>query len=241
MTAPVPDRDGRPPIVGIDLGAGRAWSAAVALYRNGRVEALAVAPGIPGLPAQEKRDRVPPGTYVEARPERRSARCRRVAGAAACAALERRTGRMWGVPGTVICDLFRLPELRDATKGAATLVPRRARWSEASSDIRGLRKLAGDGPLCVDSGSRALLSASLAGALVAADDAGNVRMVKRGTNNTSRDDVAAALVLAAGELARVLARPRPAFPPWAEERLRTPPRVVFPAGTLLWFPPWAVE
>ena len=59
---PVPEREGRP-IVGIDLGAGRAWSAAVALWRSGRVEALAVAPGLPDLAAQEKRDRVPPGTY----------------------------------------------------------------------------------------------------------------------------------------------------------------------------------
>ena len=34
----VPEREGRP-IVGVDLGGGRAWSAAVALYSNGRVEA----------------------------------------------------------------------------------------------------------------------------------------------------------------------------------------------------------
>ena len=59
---PVPERAGKP-IVGIDLGAGRAWSAAVGVWRNGRVEALAVAPGIPDLEAQEKRDRVPWGTY----------------------------------------------------------------------------------------------------------------------------------------------------------------------------------
>ena len=54
---PVPERDGAP-IVGIDLGGGRAWSAAVALFRSGRVEALALAPGVPDLEAQEKRDRV---------------------------------------------------------------------------------------------------------------------------------------------------------------------------------------
>ena len=49
----VPERSGRP-IVGIDLGGGRAWSAAVALWSNGRVEAKAVAPGIPGLEEQER-------------------------------------------------------------------------------------------------------------------------------------------------------------------------------------------
>ena len=56
----VPEREGRP-IVGVDLGGGRAWSAAVALYPNGRVEAKAVAPGVPNLAEQERRDRVPTG------------------------------------------------------------------------------------------------------------------------------------------------------------------------------------
>ena len=59
----VPDRVGRP-LVALDLGGGRAWSAAVALYANGRTEALAVAPGIPSLGEQETRDRVPGGTYA---------------------------------------------------------------------------------------------------------------------------------------------------------------------------------
>ena len=72
------------------------------------------------------------------------------------------------------------------------------RWSESSEDIRALRKMAGDGPLAVDPGSAPLLEASLAVAAVKNDDAGNVRLQKRGSNNTSRDDVAAALTLGAG-------------------------------------------
>ena len=47
----------------IDLGAGRAWSAVVALWETGRVEAMAVAPGIPAIAEQEKRDGVPAGLY----------------------------------------------------------------------------------------------------------------------------------------------------------------------------------
>ena len=58
----VPDRAGRP-IVGIDLGGGRAWSAAVACWQSGRIEAIAMAPGYPSLADQEKRDRVPAGLY----------------------------------------------------------------------------------------------------------------------------------------------------------------------------------
>ena len=47
----VPERDGRP-IVSIDLGGGRSWSAAVAIYENGRCECLAVTPGIPSIEDQ---------------------------------------------------------------------------------------------------------------------------------------------------------------------------------------------
>lgn len=58
----VMERDGQP-VVSLDLGHGRAWSAAVAGWRGGRVEAFAYAPGIPDLDAQERRDKVPDGTY----------------------------------------------------------------------------------------------------------------------------------------------------------------------------------
>ena len=48
----VPPRDGRP-IVAVDLGAGRAWSAAVAIWKNGRVEARALCPGYPISPRRK--------------------------------------------------------------------------------------------------------------------------------------------------------------------------------------------
>ena len=67
----VAEAEGRP-LVGIDMGQGRAWSCAVAMWRSGRVEAFALAPGYPTMEAQEKRDRVPRGTYS------RLADCRRV-------------------------------------------------------------------------------------------------------------------------------------------------------------------
>ena len=57
-----PERAGEP-ICAVDLGGSRAWSAALVIYPNGRVEARAVAPGIPSLADQEARDRVPRGTY----------------------------------------------------------------------------------------------------------------------------------------------------------------------------------
>ena len=52
------------PIVGVDLGGGRAWSAAVAVWQSGRMEAIACTPGIPDLSAQERRDNVPQGVFI---------------------------------------------------------------------------------------------------------------------------------------------------------------------------------
>ena len=170
---PVPEREGRP-IVGVDLGGGRAWSAAVAVWRSGRVEAIAVAPGIPDLEAQEKRDRVPWGTYrkLALSGALRIAEGLRVQPPAA---LVRAVREAWGGPEVVICDRFRLAELQDCVNGTP-IVPRVARWSEASEDIRALRKAAADGPLaCVES-SRPLLTASLAAAMVKNDDQGSVRL-----------------------------------------------------------------
>ena len=114
----------------------------------------------------------------------------------------------WGAPAIIICDRFRLADLRDA-KPPCPVEPRVTRWSDAASDIRALRKMALDGNLAVDPASRQLLSASLSVATVKSDDQGNVRLVKSGSNNQARDDVAAALLLAAGEHARRAARPKP--------------------------------
>ena len=80
------------------------------------------------------------------------------------------------------------------------------RYSEASADIRALRKYAKDGPLAVDRDSRLLLTASLTAAQVENDTSGNTRMYKR-NNNVGRDDVAAAAVLCAGEIERIAAKP----------------------------------
>ena len=132
----VPPRVGRP-IVAVDLGGSRSWSAALALYRNGRVECRAVAPGIPSIEDQERRDRVSKGTY--------SALCDsgvlvqagglRVPPVSMLVSLITST---WGKPASLIADRFRLDELKDA-RVPCQVVPRVTRWSEAAYDIRALR------------------------------------------------------------------------------------------------------
>ena len=207
LKRPVPDANGKP-VVGIDLGGGRSWSAACGLWRSGRVEAVAVAPGIPSLADQERRDRVPSGTYQRLRDSGALyvADGLRVPKPKQLVSL---IASKWGKPAVLVCDRFRLGELKDAANGYP-VSPRISRWSESSFDIRALRKQAADGDLSVEARSRGLLSESLAVSVVKSDDSGNFRMVKD-SDHCSRDDVAAALVLAAGAAERAPKRGRKVY------------------------------
>ena len=59
----MPECEGAP-IVGVDLGGSRSWSAAAALWPSGRIEAWALAPGVPSLSTQEHDDHVAEGAYL---------------------------------------------------------------------------------------------------------------------------------------------------------------------------------
>ena len=197
LERPAGSREGFP-VVGVDLGANRSWTAAVGLWPSGRVEAVAVAPGIPSIPEQETRDRVPAGAYrrlVESGRLLVAEDLRVVPPSMLVEAIA-----PWS-PWLAVCDRFRLDDLYDAGP-PCEVEPRVTRWSEASADIRALRKMAKDGPLSVEESSRDLLTASLAAAMVKNDDQGSTRLVKRGSHNEARDDVAAALTLAAGAWSR---------------------------------------
>ena len=196
----VPERKGRP-IVGLDLGGGWAWSSAVACFPNGRIEAIAIAPGLPSIETQEKRDRVPAGTYrklIQSGALRISEGLRVQPPKMLVDFIRER----WGTPEFIICDRFKLAELKDSAS-SLKVVSRVTRWSEASFDIAATRKYAKDGPLSCEESSRLLLTFSLSIAMVKNDDQGGTRIRKRDqSNNQSRDDVAAALVLALGALRR---------------------------------------
>ena len=200
----VPDRDGRP-VVGVDLGAGRAFHAAVAVWKSGRVEAVAVAPGIPDIAEQEKRDRVPAGTYSElvANGTLQIAHGWRVQ---PVRQLVDAITENWGTPASIVCDRFREKDLHDASKGI-NIEARVTQYSESSFDIRALRKFCRDGPFSCEIGSRGLVAAGLSVATIKNDDAGNSRLIK-GKNNTARDDIPAAWLLAAGAFDRALSKPK---------------------------------
>ena len=197
VNRPVPARYGSP-IVGVDLGAGRAWSAAVAVWPNLRVEALAIAPGKPSIELQERRDRVPKGTYSRLLDTRRLSIAEGLH-VPSPALLMERVLDTWGVPRVIVCDFFRLSELRDVAP--CPIASRRTRWSEAAEDIRGLRKLVKDSPLAIEPDSAQLIATSLTQATVKNDDQGNCRIVKA-PENKARDDVAQAFTHAAGLASR---------------------------------------
>ena len=194
------------PVVGIDLGGGRAWSAAVAVWQSGRMEAIACAPGIPSIEDQERRDNVPSGVYGKLIESGALTLAHGLLVQPPSALWEAICDR-WGVPVKIVCDRFRLNELRDTVGNACGMEQRMTQWSSSSEDIRALRKICRDGPLSVDPGSRSLLVVSMSAALVQNDNAGNVRLIKKGHDNKARDDVAAAATLAAGAFERASAAP----------------------------------
>ena len=203
----VPPRKGQP-VVSVDLGAGRAWSSSTAVWRNGRTECFAICSGIPAVTELEKRDQVPAGIYQKLI-DSGSLIVATGLRVPPVSMLVQEIKRRWGRPRSLTCDRFRLSELKDAASGLCEIIPRTTRWSESSEDIRSLRAGCQDGPLSVSPCSRELLTASLAAAQVINDDAGSFRLIKRGSNNTGRDDCAASWLLASGARDR-LPPPRPA-------------------------------
>ena len=205
---PTPPRRGRP-IVALDAGSGRAWSAAVAIWQNGRAEAWALTGGVPALRERERMDGQRRGLYAAL-----------AEGGRLIVDHAREVPRLpllidhltaSGVqPSGIICDHHRAAFVRDAVRGRWPVTIRRPMWREATEDIGALRALATDGPLSIEPRSRGLFRVALREAEAESDTSGNVRPVKR-RHERSRDDVALALMLACGALERVLRRPRPSL------------------------------
>ena len=195
-----PPREGRP-VVSADIGHSRAWTAATAMWANGRVEAFALAPGIPDLDAQERRDHVPKGVYSRLA-EQGSLMVAEGLNVPEVSQLVETIREKWGRPKVILSDRFHYKSLEDAVRGYGRLEPRVARYSESTADIRALRRMALDGPMSVAEDSKALIGASMARTMVKNDDGGSTMLLKRGSNNEGRDDVVAALVLGCGYLER---------------------------------------
>ena len=197
----VPDFEGAP-IVGLDLGGTRSWSAASSIWPSGRIESWAIAPGKPSLSDQEKDDQVAEGTYSE---------LVRSGGLAVdegnhVPSIERLLARIWAwEPTAIICDNYRAPELHQVVSGRARVIERARSGGEATGNIQALRSLLLDSNAGVTEPSRALLGAAWAQTNLVISNEGLVKVTKIDARR-SRDDAAASLLLAAGEQAR---RPAP--------------------------------
>ena len=198
---PVPACEGRP-VVGVDLGGNRSWSACCAVFPSGRIEAWASAPGSPSLADQERDDQVPDGTYAE---------IVRSGGLSVdegqhVPSVERLLSRVWPYePLALVCDNYRAPELHKAVEGRTRVIERARGGGEATSNVQSLRSLLLDTQSGVTAESRALLAAAWAQTNLTVDNSGITKVAKL-DHRRSRDDAAAALLLAAGEQAR---RPAP--------------------------------
>ena len=198
---PVPACEGKP-VIGVDLGGSRSWSAAAAIWPSGRVESWAIAPGVPSLADQERDDQVAEGTYAEL-----------VGGGGltvdvgrAVPGVDRLLSRIWAwEPRLIACDNYRANELHQVVSGRARVIERARSGGEATSNIQSLRSLLLDTQAGATEGSRDLLAAAFEQTNLVIDSSGVTR-VSKVDRRRSRDDARAALLLAAGEQAR---RPAP--------------------------------
>ena len=188
------------PIVGVDMGGSRSWSAAAILWPSMRVEVVSVMPGIPGVAEQERRDGVAPGQYQALVDDgtlivdhgRRVVRVDRLMDAV-----------MRYRPCMVVADRYRLQEVSDAVAGRCRVQGRVTRWQESTDDIMRARQVAIDEGLSIGPNSAAAVRFALSKACIESDASGNVRVGKVGMNDRARQDIVMALVLALGRVPRV--------------------------------------
>ncbi len=197
----VPACEGKP-VIGVDLGGNRSWSAAAAIWPSGRIEAWALAPGSPSLADQERDDQVADDSYSELV---RSGGLSVDAGRAV-PGVDRLLSRIWAwEPAAIVCDNYRAPELHQVVSGRVRVIERAKSGGESTSNVQSLRSLLLDTEAGVTEASRALLGAAWSQTNLVVDNAGVTKVTKL-DQRRSRDDAAAALLLAAGERAR---RPAP--------------------------------
>ena len=197
----VPASEGRP-VIGVDLGGTRSWSAACALWPSGRIEAWAMAPGQPSLAEQEKEDQVPDSTYSELVKSGGLA----VDEGRAVPDIGLLLARIWAwEPSVLVADPYRSSELNQVAGGRVRIVERARGGGESTSNVQSLRSLLLDSDSGVTQASRALLGAAFEQTNLVIDNSGVTR-VSKVDKKRSRDDAAASLLLAAGEQAR---RPAP--------------------------------
>ena len=110
--------------------------------------------------------------------------------------------RVWAwEPAAIVCDNYRAPELHQVVSGRVRVIERAKSGGESTSNVQAIRSLLLDTEAGVTEASRALLAAAWAQTNLTVDNSGLTRVTKL-DNRRSRDDAAAALLLAASARSR---------------------------------------
>ena len=201
-----------PMILGVDLSSGYAMSAAVAYWpETQRMEGICAFPSEPGLKARGDADGV--GGLYE-----------RMASRGELMVTDGRTVNVaeflhsafseFGAPTVVVCDRWRLNELKDGLDGAGIppgiVITRGMGWQDGSEDVRNFQRAVKESRIRTPV-SLAVRSA-MSGAVTVSDPAGNLKLAKGtqgGRRGRHKDDLAAASVLAVSIGARYIASRTP--------------------------------
>ena len=190
----VPPREGEY-VLGLDIGDNQAFSAAAAVWQNGRVEGFAACSGIPSIRERERNDAKAEGTYkrlvdldlLHTVPDKHTVPLEWF--------LDLIKIKLQKEPFLVAADQFRYRELKDVCDWS--LEYRRTTTAEnANFGIEAFRQYASDGGISIAKECQPIFALSFADARVETDGAGLSRTVKKSADNTGRDDLAHALILA---------------------------------------------
>ena len=194
----MPDAAG-PMVLGVDLSSGYAMSAAVAYWPETlRMEGLCAFPSEPGLKARGDADGVG-GLYerMASRGELTVTNGRTVN----VAEFLHSAFSRFGAPDVVVCDYWRLRDLKDGLDGAGVpsgiIITRRMGWKDGSEDVRNFQRAVKESRIRTPV-SLAVRSA-MSGAVTVSDPVGNMMLAKGtqgGRRGRHKDDLSAASVLA---------------------------------------------
>ena len=209
-----------PFVLGLDVGAEAAMTAACAYWETGRLEAFGVFPEKPSLAERSLKDGAWHGRGVASLYVDMAKRGELIQAGEYAPDLDAMFGevlRRWGRPAVIVADRWKEAELRNALSRAnfpmAGLVTRGMGYLDGAADVRAFRKACLTDRVFPE--TSLLLRSAVGEARVSTDPAGNQKLSKGsegGRRLRARDDAACAAILAVAEGERRRAMPKPAEP-----------------------------
>ena len=186
---------------GVDLGGADALSAIACCWETGRLDTLAMFGGAQTIDERARGDSTGPLYSLALKDGELLIAERRIPDVRT---LFREGAKRWGMPRRIVCDRWRIDELKDALDEddlpwrTVRLIARGQGFKDGSSAVRAWRKAAVSTRILPVKPSR-LLTAQLAEAVAVCDAAANEKLARDaegGRRKRSRDDVVAAALLA---------------------------------------------